>query len=291
MHEVRSPFYPPRAKWYSRAFCALDSLRHLLFLEHLRPSIRIKVSRLLLALAVPGVAFFFINRPRTGRVVLWSYGALFLLFLVGYGSTWATLAFGLMLALHAMSWASLLELWVESKSWKQRLVNALLALLLVSTFIYMPAQRLMQNRLVIPLRIHNATILVIPSNPYHLRPGATAIFRIEAGGASGLRIREGYVISEILAQPGDRILFDKGTYRVNGASHSALPQMPAEGEWVVPENHWFIWPFSSIGIHGDLRAVPPGTANMVVHDLAMVAQSNMVGRPMRWWFWRKLYVP
>jgi hypothetical protein len=119
----------------------------------------------------------------------------------------------------------------------------------------------------------------------------TAIFRVDEGGAPGLRIRQGFLVAEILGQSGDRIRFQKGNYYVNEQMRTALPQMPADGEWVVPENHWFIWPFSSIGIQGNLSALDPITANATLRGLALVPKSSVVGRPLRWWFWRKLYVP
>jgi hypothetical protein len=291
MRPPKSAYYPPRARWYGRFLSGGQSLLRRLPLEHLRLPGGFNLRQFALALAVPGYVFFILGRARLGRIILGAYGFFFLVALVWLGSSLANLVFGLMVALHAMSWASLLETWLSPAGWQRRLLLALFAALLVATVVYLPAQRYVQSHLVAPLRIGGATLLVVPTHDPSLRPGVTAIFRVDEGGAPGLRIRQGFLVAEILGQSGDRIRFQKGNYHVNEQMRTALPQMPADGEWVVPENHWFIWPFSSIGIQGNLSALDPITANMTLRGLALVPKSSVVGRPLRWWFWRKLYVP
>ncbi|MCL4177987.1 MAG: hypothetical protein KJ072_09650 [Verrucomicrobia bacterium] len=291
MRPPKSAYYPPRARWYGRFLSSGQSLVRRLPLEHLRLPGGFNLRQFLLALAVPGYVFFVLGRARFGQIVLGAYGFWFLVALVWLGSSLANLAFGLMVALHAMSWASLLEVWLQPGGWQRRLLLALFAALLVATIVYLPAQRYIQSHLVAPLRVGGATLLVAPTRELSVRPGATAIFRVDAGGAPGLRIRQGFMVAEILGQSGDRIRFRKGHYYVNEQIRMALPQMPADGEWVVPENHWFIWPFSGIGIQGNLSALDPITAHATLRGLALVPKSAVIGRPLRWWFWRKLYVP
>jgi hypothetical protein len=291
MRHPKPAYYPPRARWYGRFLYGGQALLRRIPFERLRLPGGFNPRQFLMAVVLPGYVFFVLRRPRLGQVVLGAYGFFFLVALVWFGSAGTNLAFGLMVALHALSWATLLEVWMEPPDWRRRLLLALFAALLVATTIYLPAQRFIQTHLVTPLRIGATTLLITPTRVISLQPGMTGIFRVDEGGAPGLRIRQGFVVAEILGQPGDRIRFRNGLYYVNEQIRTALPQMPAEGEWVVPENHWFIWPFSSIGIQGNLGAIDPTTAHATLRDLAMVSKSTVVGRPLRWWFWRNLYVP
>jgi len=291
MPHPKSAYYPPRARWYGRFLCVGQALLRRLPLERLHLPGGFNLRQFLIALALPGYVFFALRRSRAGQMVVGVYAFVFLVALVWFGSPAANLAFGIMVALHAMSWATVFEAWLEPGGWRRRLLLALFAAMLVATLLYLPAQRFIQNQMVTPLRVGDRTLLVAPVRSSSLLPGDSAVFRIDAGGAPGLRIQDGYVVAEILGAPGNRIRFQKGLYRVNDTFRQALPLMPGDGEWIVPENRWFIWPFSGIEIRGNLNAVDPLAAHTVLQGLAFVPMSNAVGRPLRWWFWRSLYVP
>jgi hypothetical protein len=249
------------------------------------------VQQVVVSLVLPGFIFFALGQRRVGKIVLGVYGFCFLVTLVWLGSAFANVTFLLMVALHGMSWAGLVETWLEPGTWQRRLLLALAATLVAATFLYLPFQRFVQHHLVMPMSIAGRTLLVVPESGRQLQPGETGIFRVEASAVPGVHVAAGFVITEILGEAGDHVHFETGSYRVGGISHPALPQMPVAGEWVVPENHWFIWPFSGIGIQGNLSAVNPAAASAVIQDLAFVPTSHAVGRPLRWWFWRRLYVP
>jgi hypothetical protein len=291
MRQPKSVYYPPRARWYGRFAYLGTTLLRRLPLHWLQLPRGLSAQQVLISLVLPGFIFFALRWKRAGQLVLGAYGACLLATLVWLGSALASFTFGFMVALHGMSWAGLVETWLEPGNWQRRLLLALAATLVAASLLYLPVQRFVQNRLVMPLRIGGRTLLVIPDSGRLLEPGSSAIFRVDAGGAPGLRVEAGFVITEILGKAGDHVLFQSGSYRVGGVSRPALPQMPVVGEWVVPENHWFIWPFSGIGIQGNLGAVNPASASAVIQDLAFVPTSHAVGRPLRWWFWRRLYVP
>ncbi len=291
MRPTRSLYYPPRARWHARFISLAKALFRRIPFHWLRYADGCDFKNVAAALALPGYVFLMLRRPRLGQIVIGAYAFLFLVALVWLGSSVASIAFGLMVALHAVSWASLFEYWLHPEGWTKRLLVALLAALMLAILLYLPAQRFIQSHLVMPLRINNRTLLVAPGNGHSLARGESAVFRVDSVAERGLRVGTGYVVAEILGQPGDRIYFQKGFYRVNDSVHPSLPLMPASGDWTVPENHWFTWPFSAIQIRGNLNAIDPVTAHTVLQGLSLVPVSHVVGRPLHWWFWRSLYVP
>jgi hypothetical protein len=291
MRQYPSPYYPPRAGAGSRLLQTLDALLRRLPVDRLRPPSGWNLRELLQALIVPGHVFLTLKQARRGQIVLGMYAGLLLVALIWIGSRPANLAFGLMVVLHAISWARLFEVWWSAQTARQRMLGGLCAALLLLILFYLPVQQLVQRHWLLPLRLENRTILTTPVPRQSLRPGQTVVVRVAAQNAPGLRVLDGYVVAEILGEPGDRIRFRSGFYQVNQRLDPALPHMPADGEWMVPENHWFIWPFSSIGIRGNLDAVDPAVAGPAVQRLASVPMANVVGRPLRWWFWRKVEIP
>lgn len=290
MFHPESAYYPPRAGRWGRFRSIATRLRRL-SIDRLRLPGGFSVRKFFLALALPGYVFLALGQVRAGQIVMGAYALLLVVALVGIGSRAAALAFGLLVALHGASWARLVEVRLPTAGWKQRIVLTLCATLLVATLAYLPVQRFIQRHWVAPLRVGDRVLLVTPGYRTALRPGVTAVFRVESAGAGGLLVRGGFVVAEILGQPGDHIQFVEGSYRVNDRIRPALTHMPVEGEWSVPENHWFIWPVSSMSMRGRLAEADPAVVGPVLRRLALVPWSSVTGRPLPWWFGRELYVP
>src|SRR5512142_1123014 len=101
MGKVISPYYPPRAHWYSRVSLAGGWLRRNLALDRARAPGGISWLALLGSLLVPGLAVY-IRGPRMyGRAALGVCAMLLLVFVAELGRPLANIAFGLLLAVHA----------------------------------------------------------------------------------------------------------------------------------------------------------------------------------------------
>jgi hypothetical protein len=185
-----------------------------------------------------------------------------------------------------------MEPWLAPVTLRRRLGLTLFLTLLVGFTVYFPLQRWIKGSLVMPLRIGNQALIIIPeTNTKSLRPGVLRVFRFGGVPVRGAWLAEGFVVAELRGRPGDRIRFDNGVYFVNDHAFPARPLMPQAGEGQVPENHWFIWPDSSIRVGGELPAMNTGQRDELLRELALVPSSRLVGRPLRWWFWRNIYVP
>ena len=97
-------------------------------------------------------------------------------------------------------------------------------------------------------------------------------------------VEGGFGWGPVLAVAGDRVEFSTNHLIINGRAGSLLAHMPAVGELVVPEKHWFVWPeFEMVG-HGNV-----GEANIsaMMMELATIFESQFVGRPFKHWFGRR----
>ncbi len=286
-------YYPPRARWYSRFYYHWLTLCRWLPLGRVRLPGGFSLRQFLIALVVPGYAYRVLRRHRVAQILLTTYGVMLLVAVVGLGTAAGTLAYGIMTALHAVSLAGVLGSWLEADGLKRRILLALFSTLLVGVLVYYPLQRWIQNTLVMPLRIGNQALMLIPDRGVDsLHPGVVRVFRF--GGVAGVPaalLGQGFVVAEIRAGPGDRIQFDHEIYLINGRPQPTRPLMPQAGEWLVPENHWFIWPDSSIRVTGALPAMDSGPRDALLRAMALMPSSRVIGRPLRWWFWRELYVP
>jgi hypothetical protein len=110
----------------------------------------------------------------------------------------------------------------------------------------------------------------------------------EAHNGGAIWVQSGMGLARVLAVAGDRVVFSTGTFSVNGQGQPDLPHMPSDGEWVVPENHWFIWPNLDISGHGNVAEARISSSMM---NLANVSEDQFFGKPLARWFWRKQILP
>ncbi len=283
MNELSAPYYPKRARWYSRFLQPWFEVKRVLRLESIPWPEGVSFRNLLLGLLIPGHAF---------RVFGWKYISLLLqlaffvevaIFIVALGYLAANVAFGLMISTHATSIIYLLGRWAGVQRLWLRLATAVTALLVVSQLIYFPLRGVVESYLV-PLRVGGKVVVVKKGTvPKNLQRGDVVVCTISDFVGDHLYIREGYGFDAVLALPGDRVKFTTNTFEVNGAVYPPHRGMPATGELVVPEKHWFIWPRLDI----NNRNVPGASVSAAMLQMATVSETQYVGRPFRTWFGRR----
>ena len=101
-------------------------------------------------------------------------------------------------------------------------------------------------------------------------------------------VANGLGFGQVQAVPGGRVAFTPRSFQVNDQVFPRRSYIPVQETWVVPEKHWFIWPDSIISISGNPRT--EAVAKMM-REVAMVPESEMVGKPFRRWFWRRQTLP
>lgn len=290
-----SPFYPPRARWFSVFFKLGCRLRRRLALDRLRLPRGMTAGELVVGFFVPGLAVYFRGPGWAGRAALGAGATLLLVYVVWLGYPAANLAFGMLISLHVTGFVHYCQRWLAAEAFGARLAFTIFVMLAMLLLLYLPVRGLVQQQLITPLRLDGQVIIVRRASPvYPLQRGqwlAYSLSETEAGEAhngGAVWFHGGTGFGPVLAVGGDSVIFSTNGYSVNGVAHAARPHMPAAGEWRVPEKHWFIWPDLAISGHGNVSEASISGTLLVLAD---VAPRQLLGLPFDRWFWRQQTLP
>lgn len=293
--EEASPFYPPRARWYSPAFYIGNVIRRRLALDRLTLPREMKLRELVAGFLVPGLAVWLRGPKLWGQAALAGSVVLMMVFIVGLGYPAANLAFGLLISLHATGLVYYCQPLMAGEPFRSRLAFTLLALLVIGLVISMPLRSFIQGHWLTPLRMNGQAIIVQRVfQARYIHRGDWVAYALqgeqpgEARNGGAVWVRAGMGVGPVLAVAGDQVKFLTNSFSVNGILHPKLPHMPAAGEFTVPENRWFIWPNLDITGHGN---VSEASISSTLLRMANVNQTQFFGKPLDRWFWRKQILP
>jgi hypothetical protein len=283
-------YYPPRARWYTRIFCVTgERVLRQLRLDKLSLPGSVSLLQFVFCLALPGFSFFALRRRTVGLIFVAAYLLSALVFLVAMGYRAGSLAFGMLISIHATSIAFLEGLWLGKERFGLRLLAAFCTLISVWGLVYSPALQFVENHWLMPLRQGKHVFVVKRTGANSIHRGdwvAYSISRERASQAGEFRVfvGEGFGIQPVLGVPGDRVRFESNKLLINEQSITALPRMPQNGEFVVNEKVWFIWPALDIEIRG---AVAKPSISAAFQKLALVPEEEIVGKAFKSWFGRR----
>src|SRR5205085_3020731 len=156
----RLSFYPPRARWYSRAvFTPGEWLRRQLHLDKFRLAGRISPLDFLLSIGLPSFSFRALGRPVLGRFFLGAYILAALTFFAALGYFAGNIAYGILISIHATSIVFLEGLWLSGYRLRTRVIAAILTLVAVWALIYAPVTRYLQHHWFMPLRVGDHVVV------------------------------------------------------------------------------------------------------------------------------------
>lgn len=232
-----------------------------------------------LALAVPVVPA--LGLRLAGPPVLRRFGppALGIALLVAagaYGQNLGGYAFGLAIALHAAGVAAFFEARFPSATIAGRVLFPL-GITLAVGLVAPPLAGSLARTFVIPVETQHGVLLINPRAVSAPRPGETVAYLLPHAYFDHSYVAAGVYLGRVLAGPGAEVTFAPGVYRVDGASAPALPNMPESGVQTVGPGQALIWP-SGVGFRRWTGKFDPARV--------VVADSALVGRPYRRWFWR-----
>jgi hypothetical protein len=291
--EEESAYYPPRARWYAGLFYLGHALRGRLALDRLRLPDKVTLPGLAAGFLVPGLAFWLRGPRLWGRAALATVPVLLLIYVVWMGCPAANFAFGLLISLHVTGTTYYCQPMMANEPFASRLRFTFLILLGVGLLLYLPARFYLEERWVIPLR-QNGRVMVVERHyqPRNIQRGDWVAYawQEDEQGPHGnvVWVRAGMGLGPVLAVAGDRVQFSNSLFAVNGRYQPSQPHMPAAGEFIVPENHWFIWPNLDISGHGN---VSQASIDSAILGLASVNESQFFGKPPARWCGRQQILP
>lgn len=286
---TRSPYYPPRAgsevhvrRQVHRASAGVRRLAQAL--KRRTPS-TLSLAQTLAALLIPGLVFHW-NGPRFVARVIWAaMAAALLVFVAGVGTLTGNVAFGILISAHAISVSHVLRPTLVRARLAVQMLAGLAVFVLLTQLIYMPARTWFYENVAMPLQIEGRTVVVNPRASWEgIAKGDWVAYRI--GGTTGghtVVVHSGYGLGPVLALPGDRVGFGEASVIINGQPERQPRSTAAAGEITVPEDTWFIWPNVRVSAHG----VSSAQVSAMLRQLALVPQTQFVGRPFGRWFFRK----
>lgn len=284
--EEASPYYPPRARWYSHLFSFGGTIRRRLALDRIHLPREMTFGGLVASFLVPGLAVH-IRGPRLwGKAALVSCGLLFLLFIAWFGHPAGNFAFGLLLSIHATGFVYYCSPLLQHEQLRSRLVFTLLALMAIGLLIYLPIRNVILQHWLVPLRLNGRVVVVQRQFPASaIQHGDWIAYRLSESGGGGIWVRSGMGLGPVLAMAGDRVEFSTNAFTVNGVAQPRLPHMPDSGAVTVPGKNWFVWPnFDISGGHGN---VGENNISAAMLQMATISQAQFVGKPFKRWLWRR----
>ncbi|MDE3069035.1 MAG: hypothetical protein KGJ60_16005 [Verrucomicrobiota bacterium] len=293
-HDVISPYYPPRARWYSPVFHFAGVIRRGLAFDRIRLPKGITCSGLAGGFLIPGLGIYLRGPRLYGRIALLVCALLCLLFFMWLGYPLGNYAFGLLLSVHVTSLVYYCGPALVHRPFHHRVLFTLLALIAFACLFYSPLRAALQEHWLMPLRANGRVFVVSRlASPGDIHRGDWVAYAlpghlISIHGYQNVYGGTGLGLGPALATAGDRVEFSTNSFAVNGVRHPLLPHMPVFGSWVVPENHWFIWPEVSMSGHGE---VGEAAISSTMLQMADVSETQFVGKPFDRWFWRKQMLP
>jgi hypothetical protein len=292
--EPESSYYPPRARWYSVGYYPFRALCRRLSLDRLRLPTELTTRGLIAAFLVPGLGVWLRGPRLWGRAALGGAAALILFFLAGLGYPAANFAFGLLISLHVTGLVYYCQPMLGEVGLLGRLRFTFLMLVGVGLLLYLPVfTHIVDNHWLTPLRLSGRVFVVQRlTSPGHIQRGdwvAYALHESEQGPHGDVVwVQGGMSLGPVLAVAGDRVEFGANSFTINGVARPTRPYMPTTGEFLVPENHWFIWPNLDISGHGNVQEA---SIRRAILELADVNEAQFYGKPFHRWFGRKQMLP
>ncbi len=294
MSKFVSPYYPPRARWYSPLFSLGGSIRRHLALDRIHLPKGVTFWGLAGSFLIPGLGIHLRGPRLWGKAAFVACGLLFLEFIIWLGYPFGNFAFGLMLSIHVTGFVYYCSPLLADMEFASRLLFTILVLVTMGGVVYAPMRRAIQEHWLIPLRMNDRVFVIEKqASADTVRRGDWIAYNlsgyvISVHGNRYAGDRSGLGFGPVLAMAGDRVGFLTNAFTVNGVAHLRQPHMPASGSFIVPENHWFIWPDLAISGHGNVGEADISAAML---ERADVPENQFVGKPFKRWFWRQQSLP
>lgn len=224
-------------------------------------------------LVVPGLMWHQHGRTRLGSGVCSAWAVMVMIHIATIHGSLAYLAATVASVLHAVSAAAVLSVIYPYWQGTGRIVKTVLYTSLLVFLLYSVVLRSVVNRFAQRITTQGATVM-IHGDLFSARSwaqGDWVAYHLPGGQLN---------MDRILAGPGDTLRFHRDSFEVNGRFFQRVsPKMPTDGEVVVNEGCYFIWPTTANFINYG------GQFENYLLNLTQIDKTRIVGKPYRRWLW------
>ncbi len=184
---IDSPYYPPRATWFSPLRRWALAVRKIRAVDRLMTAEEVTLGGLVAAFLIPGLGIMLGGRGELGQAAMGVCALCVVVFVATVGYAVATVAFTLVLAIHAVGFLYYARPALEGAEWPNRVVVAVGASGALLGAIYLPLRDYSETHWFMPVqRGHQVVVIHARPNPGSVKPG-------DWGGVSlrGRRARRG----------------------------------------------------------------------------------------------------
>ena len=223
---------------------------------------------LFLRLAIPGWSHFYTGQRVRGHLFLWGTLIFLVPGLLWLGTTMGSVMLGMAFSVHSSAALDIVTQTFPDAGMRDRIARSILVSVVLGVALYLPIGVLLT-------RVADPTVINFEMAPFKtgdvlmvnhwakLQPGHVVMYELatqiiqdpRAGNTAYYTQFTGERIDRILAGPGDRVVWEKGTLKVNGALSGFQPLNPAvvPPKLVVnvPDGHYFILPSTTPFVRAD----------------------------------------
>jgi len=293
-HHEESRYYPPRARWYAFIYRLGSVVRRRLATSRMSQLQPMKIGGLIAGFFVPGLAVYLRGARTIGAWLMAACAVLLAVYFAELGQGWANLVFGLLISIHVSGLVFYCSPLIAVDDFGRRMAFTFMLMIALLAVVYIPARVYLQGHWLTPMHVNGKVIVIrrqVASRAiergnwiaYQLDPGPDYGYQ-----GNGVWLHAGVDLAPVLALAGDQVVFTPKACVINGVAGPKLPHMPNDGGFIVPENHWFVWPNLAISGHGN------GSESLITGtmlDVATVSEKQFVGRPFNHWFWHPQHLP
>jgi hypothetical protein len=294
MSKVTSPYYPPRARWYSPVFYFFAAAQRSMALDRISLPPSVTWRGIGASFLIPGLGFYLRGPRILGKGMMGVCATLFLIFIIWLGYPIANVAFGLMVSTHVTGVVYYCDGFLRTWNFQWRIAFTVIILLAVGFLIYSPIRNTIQNHWLMPMRMGSRVVILVKSADKiqrgdwvsYIMPG----YRFSNHMGNGIWGDSTMGFGPVLAVAGDNVQFSTNSFSVNGVAQPLLTDMPQSGSLIVAQNYWFIWP--TLKQSGNWNPSENDLSRAML-ELANVSESQLGDKPsMHWkplkhWFLRK----
>lgn len=287
----QSPYYPPRANFWSPIKHAFHDLKEIFLEWKYRVNNGEFVNRIaFLPLVIPGFGFVYAGKPRLGRLTLVLYLLSLFYFFLMLGFKEANYALGFMIFLHSLSIIYYLAGLIGTMTIKTQITFNLIISVILVPFAYYIFIKFLHSYVLIPVHYCNSVMVAVKArNLSKLSPGDLIVFH-QQGFYSYLgevNFIGGLNAGTVIAKENEKIRFSRNLAITKNGLFNKPEIYPESYEFTVPLSSVFV--LTEMKVSGNLSKRMRENMQSIIIQQSIISDDTFEGYIPKIWLGRRQY--